>query len=67
MPLAALRTPSALFVRCLLRVQIDDAIEAGHVFMMLKDDDVEPRRAFIKTNALRASSIYARDYCSEIR
>ncbi len=43
--------------RTLLKVKVEDAVEADDVFTLLMGDVVEPRRDFIQTNALEVSML----------
>ena len=43
--------------RTLLKVQIDDVVEADDIFTILMGDKVEPRREFIQTNALEVTEL----------
>ncbi len=43
--------------RILLKVKVEDALEADEIFTLLMGDVVEPRRAFIQNNALEVSSL----------
>ena len=43
--------------RILLKVRIEDAVEADNVFTILMGDKVEPRREFIQNNALEVTDL----------
>jgi DNA gyrase subunit B len=43
--------------RTMLQVNIEDAVETDQIFSTLMGDEVEPRRDFIQTNALRVTNL----------
>ncbi|MEE3235119.1 MAG: DNA topoisomerase (ATP-hydrolyzing) subunit B [Candidatus Latescibacterota bacterium] len=43
--------------RTLLKVTLDDAVEAEHLFTLLMGEQVEPRREFIETHALDVKNL----------
>jgi DNA gyrase subunit B len=43
--------------RSLIRVEIEDWVDADDIFTVLMGDKVEPRREFIQNNALEVSEL----------
>jgi DNA gyrase subunit B len=43
--------------RTILKVTLEDAVEADHIFTILMGDQVEPRKKFIQENALAVRNL----------
>jgi DNA gyrase subunit B len=43
--------------RTILKVDVQDAVEADRIFSILMGDEVEPRREFIQENALSVKNL----------
>jgi DNA gyrase subunit B len=43
--------------RTLLKVKIEDFVDANEIFTILMGEEVEPRRDFIQSNALEVSTL----------
>jgi DNA gyrase subunit B len=43
--------------RTILKVTLEDAVEADHIFTILMGDQVEPRKKFIQDNALAVRNL----------
>ena len=43
--------------RTILKVKLEDAVEADHIFTILMGEQVEPRKKFIQENALAVRNL----------
>ena len=43
--------------RMLLKVKVEDVLDADEIFTILMGEEVEPRRDFIQSNALEVSTL----------